>query len=119
MRKTSNCQNSSSVDSYNNDASLASTNPSIITEQTINTKSSQYINSFHTPKFFKSIPKTGSIYSFSFREITNILFFRWIRYNYLTTTQFLVKLKYSLINIFQIDYSSSQYKTIRFLFPYE
>ena len=76
MRNTSNGQNSSSVDSYNNDASLASTDPSIITNQTINSKREEGVtNSFHTPKFFKSIPKTGFIYSFSLREITNILFF--------------------------------------------
>lgn len=59
MRNTSHCQNSSSLDSYNNETSLASNTPSPTTDPPITTNQDTNIKLFRTPRFFKSIPNEG------------------------------------------------------------
>jgi hypothetical protein len=51
MRQSSECQNSSSLDSYNNEPSLATT------DRLIKTNPNDKLKFFHTSRFFQSIGK--------------------------------------------------------------
>ena len=56
MRRSSECQNSSSLDSWNDELSLTSTAPSYNTDET---KRDENLRLFRTPEFFQAIPNTG------------------------------------------------------------
>jgi hypothetical protein len=59
MRKTSQCQNSSSLDSYNDETLLASNTPSPNIDPPITPNQETNIKLFRAPRFFKSIPNEG------------------------------------------------------------
>lgn len=60
MRNTSQCQNSSSVDSYDNDASLTNNTPSLsLDEPPKKPKGQGHMKIFRTPFFFQTIPNQG------------------------------------------------------------
>jgi hypothetical protein len=79
MRNNSQCRNSTSLDSSNNDASLASRSSSLTIDKL---KREENIRLFRTPRFFQSIPNTGlEKSSFLFLEKYVFLCFRWINDN--------------------------------------
>ncbi len=59
LRHNSQCQNSSSLDSYNTDISLPSNTPSSNFDQPRKFSQEENIKFFPTPRFFQSIPNEG------------------------------------------------------------
>lgn len=59
MRNTSQCQNSSSLDSYNNDASLTSNTPSLSFDEPKKPRQEGHLRIFRAPRFFQTIPNQG------------------------------------------------------------
>ena len=59
MRNTSQCQNSTSVDSGNHDISIVNNTPSVNLDQPIESNPEGRIKLFRAPRFFKPIPLEG------------------------------------------------------------
>ncbi|UJR08500.1 hypothetical protein I4U23_012766 [Adineta vaga] len=59
MRRTSQCGNSSSMDSYTDDASLSITIPATAVDHSLNSKRDENTTLFRTACFFQSIPDTS------------------------------------------------------------